>query len=138
MLVRVRKVEFGHQHQDSMVTASRPWNRLAATEGQRAPLVDPAKEAIVPQAVLTVQLRPLHQPLVQPLIYLLHHILRTHKETAAADLRVAIGASQTRTELEMRSGHIAHVRHLPLKQRLMTFAATPLTHSKLCDGKKAP
>ena len=135
MPLQARMAGLIRPYRDHTSSVNRRWTRLAATTDRRAP---PVKEAIIPQAVLTVQLRPLHQPLVQPLIYLLHHILKTHKETAAADLRVPIGASQTRTELEMRSGHIAHVRHLPLKQRLMTFAATPLTHSKLCDGKKAP
>ena len=122
-------------YRDHTSSVNQRWTLLVAINDRR---VLPAKEAIVPQAVLTVQLRPLHRPLAQPLIYLLHHILRTHKETAAADLRVPIEALQTRTELEMRSGRIAHVRHLPLRQRLMRFAATPLTHSKLCDGKKAP
>lgn len=94
MLVRVRKVEFGHQHQDSMVTASRPWNRLAATEGQRAPLVDPAKEAIVPQIVQTVQHQQSALPLAPPLICLLRHIQKTHKENAGGDHRAPTEVSQ--------------------------------------------
>jgi hypothetical protein len=122
-------------YRDRTYSVKQRWTRLVATTDRRAL---PAKEAIVPQAVLMVPLRPLHPPLAQPPIYLLHHILKTHKETAAADLRAPIEASQTRTGLEMRSGHIAHVRHPPLKQRLTMFAATSFTHSKLCDGKKAP
>jgi hypothetical protein len=122
-------------YRDRTYSVKQRWTRLVATTDRRALL---AREAIVPQAVLTVRLRPLHPPLVQPLIYLLHHILKIHKETAAADLRAHIEASQTRTGLEMRSGHIVHVRHLPLKHRLTMFAAISLTHSRLYDGKKAP
>ena len=84
---------------------------LVATKDRQAL---PAKEAIVPQAVLTALLRPLHPLLVQPLIYPLRHTLRTHRETAAADLQAHIGASQTQMDPEMRSGRIARVRHLPL------------------------
>jgi hypothetical protein len=124
-----------HPYRDRTYSVNQRWTLLVAIIDLR---VLPAKEAIVPQIVLTVQLRPLRPPLAQPLIYLLRHILKTHKETAAVDLRVRIVASQTRTELEMRSGHIARVPHLPHKRRLMKVAAMLLTHSKLCDGKKAP
>jgi hypothetical protein len=135
MPLQARMAGLIRPYRDRTYSVIQRWIRLVATTGRPALR---AKEAIVPQAVLTVRLRPLHPPLVPPLIYLLHHILKTHKETAAGDLRARIEASQTRTELEMRSGHIAHVRHLLLKQRLMIFAAISLTHLKLCDGKKAP
>jgi hypothetical protein len=133
----IDECEYGEtvMYRDRTYSVKQRWTRLVATTDRRALL---ARESIVPQAVLTVRLRPLHPPLVQPLIYLLHHILKIHKETAAADLQAHIEASQTRTGLEMRSGHIAHVRHLPLKHRLTMFAAISLTHSKLYDGKKAP
>jgi len=130
-----RMAELIHPYRDRTYSVNQRWTLLVATIDLRVP---PAKEAIVPQTVLTVQPRPLHPPLAQPLIFLLRRILKTHKETAAVDLRVRIVASQTRTELEMRSGHIARVPHLQLKRRLMKVAAILLTHSKLCDGKKVP
>jgi hypothetical protein len=129
-----RMAELIHPYRDRTYSVKQRWTLLVAIIDLR---VLPAKEAIVPQTVLTVRLRPSHLPLAQPLIFLLHGILKTHKETAAVGLRVRIVASQIRMELEMRSGHIAHVRHLPLKQRHMKIAAM-LTHLKLCDGKQAP
>jgi hypothetical protein len=135
MPLLARRAGLIRPYRDRTYSVNQRWTLLVAITDRRAL---PAKEAIVPQTVLTVQLRPSHPLLAQPPIYPLHDILKTHKETAAVDLRVLTGASQTRTGLEMRSGHIAHVRHLPPKRRLMTVAAILLTHSKLCDGKKAP
>lgn len=130
-----RRAGLIHPYRDRTYSVNQRWTLLVAIIDLRVP---PAKEAIVPQTVLMVQLRPLHLPLAQPLIFLLRGILKTHKETAAVGLRVRIVASQIRTELEMQSEHIVHVQPLPPKQRHMKIAAMLLTHLKLCDGKEAP
>lgn len=130
-----RMAELIRPYRDRTFSVNQRWTLLVAINDRR---VLPAKEAIVPQAVLTVQLRPLHRPLAQPLTSLLRHILKTHKETVAVDHRVRNGASQIQTHLGTRAGHIAHARHPRLNQRLMKPAAISLTRSKLCDGKKAP
>lgn len=61
------------------------------------PLVDPAKEAIVPQIGQTVQHRQSALPLAPPLISLLCHTQKTHKESVDADHRAPIEVSQIQT-----------------------------------------
>lgn len=94
MLLQVRRVEYDRQYQDRMSTASQPWNHHAATEGQRAPQVHPAKEAIVPQIGQMAQRQQSALPLAPPLIFPLRHTQKTHKENAGGDHRVHTGASQ--------------------------------------------
>jgi hypothetical protein len=98
MPLLARMAELIRPYRDRTYSVNQRWTLLVAITDRRAL---PAKEAIVPQTALKVQLRPLHQPLVQPLIYLPRHTLKTHKEIVAADLRVPIGASRTRTDLEI-------------------------------------
>lgn len=124
-----------HPYQDRTYSVNRHWILLVAITDQRAL---PAKEAIVPQVVLTVQLRPLHPPPVQPLIYLPHHTLKTRKEIAVGVLQAHTGASQILMDLGTRSGRIERVRHLLPNQRPMRPAVTSRTHWKQCAGKKAP
>jgi hypothetical protein len=79
-----------------MATVSQLWSHLVATEGQQAPLVDPAKEAIVPQIGQTVQPQQSALPLALPLICLLRHIPKTHKENAEGDRQAPTEVSQIR------------------------------------------
>ncbi|GAB7335446.1 hypothetical protein MBLNU13_g07811t2 [Cladosporium sp. NU13] len=64
------------------------------TEGQRAPLVHPAKGAIVPQTGQMVQRQQSALPLAQQLIFLLRHTQKIHKENAGGDHRVHTGVLQ--------------------------------------------
>jgi hypothetical protein len=118
-----------------MVTASRPWNRLAATEGRQAPLVGRAKEVTVPQTGQTAQHQRSALPLAPPLTFLLRHIQKTHKENAGGDRQAPTEVSRIQMVNDIRSERIVLVRLPARSERLGRQIEALHTRWKLYGGK---